>query len=412
MNASYFLRHFLELAILIPAAVFALLPLAGNIGPKVWAGVMCAILALCIGGAYACAMDAVPSKYVFGASAGALSAGYIYLANFSMNKKLFCLFNSAMLCEFCSMTSPFITAPTRIAEMVSGSITLIPESVHLLVMAIIGVLFFKTLTVKLPFLLNEEHVAAIWRFMFILPLVMTILLYWMVPISPVVIMTGRVRPISIVLFVFVMGTVWFVYHIFWWITVHLTESARLQQENTVLQMEAKRYEELKEYMNATKTLRHDFRQHILVIGQLAEQGQLQELRQYLSHFTEASAKNYVHRCANTAVDAVASHYDYIARTQGTMIEWKLELPAVLPMKEADFCAMLGNLVENALTAVKPLNSDARRVNVISSMLSKYMLGLSVDNPYFGTLAFGKNGLPVAGREGHGTGLISVQNTVK
>lgn len=176
-------------------------------------------------------------------------------------------------------------------------------------------------------------------------------------------------------------------------------------------MEAKRYDELVEYMNTTRTLRHDFRQHILVISQLAESDKLPELREYLSQFTDTMSRSYVRRCPNNAVDAVASHYDYIARTQGTRIDWKLELPEVLPMKEADYCAMLGNLLENALRAAKNLAVNKRRVNVISSMLSKYMLGLSVDNPFNGKVEFGKDGLPVSGREGHGTGLISVKNTV-
>ena len=48
---------------------------------------------------------------------------------------------------------------------------------------------------------------------------------------------------------------------------------------------------------------------------------------------------------------------------------------------------------------------------MSSMLSKFMTGISIDNPYAGTITFGKNGLPVAEGEGHGIGLVSVMNTV-
>ena len=41
-----------------------------------------------------------------------------------------------------------------------------------------------------------------------------------------------------------------------------------------------------------------------------------------------------------------------------------------------------------------------------------MLGLSVDNRYSGTISFGRNGLPSSHIKGHGTGLVSVMNTVK
>ena len=242
------------------------------------------------------------------------------------------------------------------------------------------------------------------------PLVTALFLLWITPISPVVIMTGRVRQVGFALTLLMMAVVLTFAHMLWRITVHLTDSARLQQENTFLQMEAKRYSELKKYMNATRTLRHDFRQHILVIQHLAEAGQLDGLKEYLSDLTEKAVHSYENYCANHAVDAIASHYSRIA--QGTQINWRLELPEVLPLKESDFCAMLGNLVENALNAVKTLPAESRRVNVISSMLSKFMLGLSIDNPFSEKIELGKDGLPLPVKKGHGTGLISVMNTVK
>ena len=93
------------------------------------------------------------------------------------------------------------------------------------------------------------------------------------------------------------------------------------------------------------------------------------------------------------------------------ISWRLELPHTLPVKETEYCAMMGNLIENALKAVKTLPQEKRKVNVISSMLSDAMLGLSVDNEYAGSISIGRNGLPESIREGHGMGLISVMNTV-
>ena len=112
-------------------------------------------------------------------------------------------------------------------------------------------------------------------------------------------------------------------------------------------------------------------------------------------------------CSNSAVNAIASHYDLIARKQDTKISWRLEIPSVLPVKESDFCAVLGNLTENALKAVKNLDSNKRNINIISSMLSDSMLGLSIDNPFEGAIKFNKNGLPLSS----GIGLSSVSNIV-
>ena len=74
--------------------------------------------------------------------------------------------------------------------------------------------------------------------------------------------------------------------------------------------------------------------------------------------------------------------------------------------------MFGNLIENALTAVKSLPPESRKINVIASMLSQYMTGISIDNPFEGNITFGQNGLPVSPKPAHGIGLVSVKNTVE
>ena len=336
----------------------------------------------------------------------------VRLKTISTSRKIFCLLNSGMLCELCSMYTRYIIAPYESTGHVFTDSSEIPALAFLGMAVIVGAVFWRTLTVKLPVLMNEDRIAGVWRYMFIAPLVMSIVIHWMTPISPRVVMTGRVRPIAMALVTFVMAAAFMFYHIFWWTTARLTENARLQQENTFLQMEAKRYNEMQSYVNYARELRHNFRQHILVITSLADSGQLPELREYLSQFTDMHTQSYRFFCANHAVDAVASHYDRVAGTQDTAINWRLELPRELAVMEADYCAVFGNLIENALAAVKTLPPESRKINVISSMLSQYMTGISIDNPFTGKIAFGKNGLPVSPKAGHGIGLASVKNTVE
>lgn len=85
------------------------------------------------------------------------------------------------------------------------------------------------------------------------------------------------------------------------------------------------------------------------------------------------------------MDALAGHYDYEARKQGIQIEWKLELPKLLPLPEADLCTILGNLLENALHASQKLPPEERQIKVLARMLSPAMMGLMVENRYDGVL---------------------------
>lgn len=408
-------RYLLELAVIFPAALFAVLPARASLKyppVKVCVYVLCVMICLCVIEALVCAKYSIHSWYAVVINGVLFPLAYIFLVNANLYRKLFCLLNSAMLCELCTMYTRYIIAPYELADSHEFTASALHSLLFLGSSVIVCAVFFRTLTVKLPALMNEERIAGVWRYMFLAPLVMTLLMRWMTPLRPFVVMTGRVRPVAIVLVTFVMISAFMFYHIFWWTTQRLTESARLQQENTFLQMEAKRYEELKSYMNYSRTLRHDFRQHILIINHLTESGQIDELKDYLSQFTASmsldSRKIY---CANPALDALAAHYDLLAESQQTQITWRIELPQTLTVNEADFCAMLGNLTENALNAVRTLPPDQRKINVMSSMLSDYMTGISIDNTYTGKITFGKNGLPFSGHKGHGIGLISVKNTV-
>ncbi len=413
MSLDITLRYLLELSLIIPAVIFAVLPVSEYLRVKS-AFALCSsvfvIAAMIFVGAYFGVYNRIRVRIIAVPLAIIVFVIYMMIVDTEVGKKLFCFSNAMMICVMCPMYTITVNAPRELGN-VSRVFTYSSGLVSLSISMIMGAIFFKTLTVKVPALLKEDSVRDIWRYMFLVPLGMSALIYWMIPISPAVVMTGRVRPVLMALVTLIAGGIFLLCHIFWWSVSRLTERAKLQQENTLLSMESKRYSELRKYMDETRELRHDFRQHVFVLSELLDSEKITELKAYISQLSEKAGKGYKSYCANMAVDAVASHYDGLAENIGAKISWRLELPHVLPMNEPDYCAMLGNLLENALNAVKPLPPEERRVNVISSMLSDVMLGLSVDNRYSGTISFGKNGLPVSNQRGHGTGLLSVMNTV-
>ena len=191
-----------------------------------------------------------------------------------------------------------------------------------------------------------------------------------------------------------------------------TRNARLDRENQLLAMESRRYMELQTYLDNTRRLRHDFRQHLHVIAGLTETGQLEELKSYLHQYESELSEHRPSLCANAAVDALAGHYDSDARQKGIPVEWKLELPKRLPLPEADLCTLLGNLLENAVFASQKLPPDERQVRVMARMLSPAMLGIVVENRYDGVLKKQKGILHSTKHEGQGIGLVSIHTTVQ
>ncbi|MBQ6969701.1 MAG: GHKL domain-containing protein [Synergistaceae bacterium] len=417
MAENLTLRYILEFAIIIPAVIFAVLPVLNDLRFKSWLAYVSGGILLVLFvtfGAYLRAKFFFNSAFIMIPYSILFFIVYIMIIDASTGRKLFCFFNSVMLCAFCPLYTVFIMAPLEAENEIwhtAGLFTLQSSVVNTALVLLIGGIFFKTLCVKLPMLMRQKYIDSVWDFLFLVPLFMTVLMLWSIPIHPDLAMVGRLRPAALIFLWLILMMILLLYHVFWWTALKLTEGAKLQQENTLLMMEGKRYEELRGYMEETRALRHDFRQHILVITQLSVAGKFNELQNYLEQFSEGTETNYTGYCDNSAVDAVASHYTAFAESQSTKIEWNMTLPHDLPMKESDYCVVLGNLLENALRAVKKLSPECRNITVISSLLSETIIGLSVDNPYIGKIKFRKNGLPRPDREGHGIGLTSVRNTV-
>ena len=411
---NLFLRYSLEFALVIPMAVFAVLPVIDNVKyDSIHALVLTGafLAAFILTGAYLCVNYFPRIQNVFVPGVLLLFLVYFFCVNATLNQKLFCFFNAAMLSGFCPMYATILMGPVELGNE-TGPFLITSGLVSLGLAVVVGVIFFRTLTVKLPMLLNEKRISAVWDYMFLIPLVSALFACWITPISPKVVMTGRVRSISLLLYLLMPLMAFVLYQISYFLTAKLTESAKLRQENIFLQMESKRYNELKNYMNESRTMRHNFRQHLLVVSQLAESERIDELKNYLAELSGSARLSYKGFCMNNAVDAVASYYDSIADSQETRITWNLELPSSLPVKESDYCVIMGNLLENALKAVKDLPVTKRAVKINASMLSECMTGLSIENFFAGEIIFAQNGLPISQLEGHGVGLASVSNIVE
>lgn len=413
MNGPIFLRGALFLLELPVTALFAVLPLRKSLRfsrvrtALILGGALAAmILLISMLGSFA----ALPTKWLYAIGFIPLCGLYFALVRESAVKKLFCLFNAAMIVTNSIVFGTLAAAPVELSN---------PDFAPLPATALIclgfaiflGALYFRPLTVQLPYLLSSEALGINWRNAAIIPCVISLVFFWVTPRSAEVVMTGRVRVTTMAFLLLVPVAYLLVYRTLWQMAVNVTENARLREMSELMAMERKRYEELRAYMNETRMLRHDFRQHMLVMEEYARAGETEKLTEYIGRLTKAVADHRGSFAANPAVDAVAAHYDALAREQGAHIQWRVELPEALPLPESDFITIFGNLVENALNAVKELPEEQRIVQATARMLSEAMLGLTIKNPYAGTITLGKNGLPRADRAGHGVGLNSVAAAV-
>ena len=414
MDLALFGRYFLDFALLYPSAFLCLASLWEKLRtPRRTACIAAGcITLLCIGCAALCA--------VFGLNSNSLLPAIVLVSfwllrwrvtpEVTVSQTAFLFSISAVMMAVCSLLSTLLNAQTEI----SNPQTVCLASTALLrlgLAAMLTVLFWFTAVQWSRWLLREYSGEAFWQSAWPLPALYAVFLVYCMPLNPAVVLVGRLKIISVLAVSISLFGIFLLLYEMYRVAKEYARSSQLDRENQLLAVESRRYMELRSYLEQTRHLRHDFRQHLHVISGLTEAGRLDELKSYLSQYESELSDARPTLCANAAVDALAGHYDYEARRQGIPVEWKLELPRFLPLPEADLCTILGNLLENALHASQKLPPEERQVKVLARMLSPAMMGLMVENRYDGVLKKQGRVLHSTKHDGQGIGLVSVETAV-
>lgn len=415
MDAALFGRYFLDFALLYPGAYLCLAPLWEHLREprKTIAWATAAVTVLCLVCSALCTVFELPCNFFL---IPILIAAFWMLRwrtmpEVSVSQTAFLFSISAVMLAVCSLLSVVLNARaeatnTEEACLVSTGLLALALS------AVLSTIFTFTAIRWSAWLLREYHGEAFWQSAWPLPALYAAFLVFCMPRDPAIVLLNRLKLIAVLAVSISLLGIFLLLYEMYRVAREYTRNAQLDRENQLLAVESRRYMELRAYMEQTRHLRHDFRQHLHVISGLTEAGQLDELKNYLHQYESELSDARPTLCANPAVDALAGHYDWEARQKGVPIEWKLELPRMLPLPEADLCMILGNLLENALHASQKLTPDQRQVRVMARMLSPAMLGIVVENRYDGVLKRQGGILHSTKHEGQGVGLVSIQTAVR
>ena len=408
-----YLAYLLEFQILVPAAVLVYLPVMKHLRyPSkrvVMATALLVILVITVG-VIVCAAFGL-STNVFMPVLGLLFVHYYITVELPMNKRIFCFTNGTMLISFCTAYTSVLTArleegPPRLAVFMP-----ITSITDVLLALLLMTLFWKTLSVRLPELLDNPNLDATWNILQSIPVIMTFFMFLIRPNDYSILLQDRMQIILLMLMAVIPVAVYFMYFTLYWIVRRTEETNRLSKENFLLRLDEHRRTELNALVDDARAMRHDIRKHLLVIDGLARRKDIDGIQNYLTPWIQRIDSTSLSYCANHTVDAVASYYDGVAQTRHIKAEWNLHLPADLPMYEADLCGILSNLVENAIHAVQDSPEPYRWFSARASLVSEGMLAVTVKNPYLNPIVFGTNGLPATDEAGHGVGMVSVKSTV-
>ena len=191
----------------------------------------------------------------------------------------------------------------------------------------------------------------------------------------------------------------------------LTEQAEVQEQ--LLNLQRMQHDQLLQYNEEVKTARHDLRQHLNVIWTYLEEDDIDGLKEYLTAY-ERKLPPDIRRTftKNFALNVVCTHYAEEARKYEIDYDVELDMPERLPVNEPEVCALLGNLLENAVEACREVRHSAPFIRVPGAWEDDHLV-FAVDNSCETEPAWNDGRLLSSKREGgFGTGSRSVLRTAE
>lgn len=132
-----------------------------------------------------------------------------------------------------------------------------------------------------------------------------------------------------------------------------------QEENRKNMLEAqnqyyhKQFDAMMKMENATKSLRHDMKNHLLTIDALAKQGAVEKIHHYVKDLQSFSrpVERYF-STGNIVIDSILNSKLLEAQEKGIEMDVKVAIPEKLPLGDMDCTILLGNLLDNAIENAK------------------------------------------------------------
>ena len=143
----------------------------------------------------------------------------------------------------------------------------------------------------------------------------------------------------------------------------------------------KQRDEVQNIYQTMRAWRHDYHNHMQAIKALLSMGKKEELSDYLDNLEkDLDGIDIAIRTGNVGLDAILSSKVSIARKNNIEVNCTAKVPQDLKVSDVHLCAIVGNLLDNAIEACEKITEGAApRFIRIYIGLFKSQLYISVSN---------------------------------
>ena len=187
--------------------------------------------------------------------------------------------------------------------------------------------------------------------------------------------------------------------------------ALLQKENELYSRQCEIMQSSTEDLQA---FRHDMSNQLIILNHLLEEGKDEETRRQLDQLSRFIKGKVIYSTSgNIIIDGLVNYKLQSVASENIKVETEIVVPKQLNIDIADFVTLLGNLLDNALEALKKVDRE-QRILTIKIMFSQERLIGRITNTYCGEIYLKDDKILTSKKEKqkHGYGLSNVEKIIK
>lgn len=255
---------------------------------------------------------------------------------------------------------------------------------------------------------NQKVKGSVWAASVLIP-TFTFILYVFIIQSE---NTSQVKAIVAVVFIYLINiTAFYLYDSLAFSYIKLANTAVLEKERELYYHQCAMMQSSTEELRA---FRHDINNQLIAVSELMGAEKYEEAKRLVGVLSgKINSKILFSTTGNIPIDSMINYKLQNAGNEQIRVETEIAVPADFEMDISDCITILGNLLENALYAVRQVEESERFLK-LKVVYDKGCLVLQCANPYMTEVPY-ENGKIVSAkkeRKEHGFGLKNIEKTVE
>lgn len=221
----------------------------------------------------------------------------------------------------------------------------------------------------------------------------------------------KIKAITSIIILFVINiTAFYLYDSLSKSYVQLAKLSILETEN---ELYSKQCEIMQTSTEELQAFRHDMNNQFIALSQLLSSKKYEDAEAQLSKLSYLTKNKIIYSTSgNVIIDGLINYKLQNAINDKIKVKTEIAIPVQLQIDTTDIVAILGNLIDNALSALQDVSAEERYLT-LKVVFSQKRLIIRTSNPYCGDIMC-KNGKIVTSKKAHdlhGYGLNNIARAV-